>query len=82
MVTYPNKIARKAIHLVWEELTKLMEMNKKAVPKAGEEDKKSLSTIAMEMDKEHSFKLMKRVMLSAQQADFITFKLLVAKESS
>jgi hypothetical protein len=70
-----------AIMKVYEELTKLAEANKKAMLKAGEEDKKKVSTIGMEMDKEHNFKLMKRVMLSAQQADFITFKLLVSKEN-
>jgi hypothetical protein len=34
----------------------------------------------MEMDKGHRFKLMKRIMLSAQQADFVQFKLMVQKE--
>jgi hypothetical protein len=32
------------------------------------------------MDKAHRFKMMKRVMLSAQQAEFVVFKLSVQKE--
>ena len=37
--------------------------------------------ITLEFDKDHNFELLKSVMLSGQQAEFVTFKLLVAKES-
>ena len=73
--------AQGAIMPLFKELEKLAEMNKKARIKAGVEVKEKLGTLAMEMDKEHRFKLMKRVMLSAQQAEFINFKLLVEKTS-
>ena len=36
----------------------------------------------MEMDQSHRFKLMKRIMLAAQQAEFITFKLMVSKQTN
>ncbi|MGE0173461.1 MAG: ExbD/TolR family protein [Oligoflexales bacterium] len=70
-----------AIRPVYEELLKLAEANKKAVAKEGAEEKKKANTLGMEMDKNHNFKLMKRIMLSASQAEFITFKLLVAKDN-
>ena len=41
-----------------------------------------MSTLTMEMDRSHRFKLMKRIMLAAQQAEFITFKLMVAKQGN
>lgn len=69
-----------AIFPVFKELEKLAKMNQKVVAAGGEEKKKKAEAITMEMDQGHRFKLAKRVMLSAQQADFITFKLLVAKE--
>jgi biopolymer transport protein ExbD len=69
-----------AIFPVYQELVKLAEMNKKVVAKEGQEEKKKNSTVGLEMDKDHNFKLLKRIMLSGQQADFITFKLLVARE--
>ena len=69
-----------AVYPVYEELQKVAEANKRAVRRSGAEDKKSLSVLSMEMDKGHRFKLMKRIMLAAQQAEFVTFKLLVEKE--
>lgn len=69
-----------AIRPVFKELEKIAKMNKKVVERAGEEKKEKLGTIGMEMDKEHVFKLAKRIMLSAQQAEFVVFKLVVAKD--
>ncbi len=71
-----------AIFPVCEELKKLAEANKR-VSKAKSDDptaKGSTGALTMEMDKTHRFKLMKRVMLSAQQAEFVQFKLMVQKE--
>lgn len=70
-----------AIFPVFQELEKLAEANKRIVGrKLDESEKAKLSTLTMEMDREHRFKLMKRIMLSAQQAEFVTFKLMVARE--
>lgn len=73
-----------AIRPVFDELKRIAETNKRvsaslasnpadasAVGKTG--------ALTMEMDKGHPFKLMKRVMLSAQQAEFVTFKLVVTR---
>lgn len=65
-----------AIFPLFEELEKLAEASKSTT-----EDGKPSSILTMEMDKSHLFKLIKRVMLSAQQAEFVTFKLLVEKNT-
>ncbi|MEZ4742154.1 MAG: biopolymer transporter ExbD [Bdellovibrionota bacterium] len=65
-----------AIYPLYEALTKLAEANKRIT-----ENKKDASTLTLEMDKDHDFKLLKRIMLSAQQAKFIAFKLMAAKSS-
>lgn len=71
-----------AIYPLFEELEKLAEANKRyskeTVTETGE--KKKTGVLTMEMDKEHNFKLIKRIMLTAQQAEFITFKLTVSKK--
>lgn len=70
-----------AIYPLFQELTKLHDANQNygdSVAKAGGK----LSTLTLEMDKKHNFELLKMIMLSAQQAKFITFKLLVSKEKS
>ena len=36
-------------------------------------------TLAMEVDKRHKFKLIKRVMIAAQQTEFVKLKLIVNK---
>ena len=36
--------------------------------------------LTLEIDKRHKFSVIKKVMKSAQQADFIEFKLMVEKE--
>jgi biopolymer transport protein ExbD len=42
---------------------------------------KELDTLTLEADKKTQFKLIKRVMLTAQQAEFISWKLAVEKNS-
>lgn len=68
-----------AIRPVFEELEKIAEQNK-AVLKANPDEKDKGSELTMEMDKDHNYKLLKRIMISAEQADFIKFKLVVSKE--
>ncbi len=68
-----------AIFPLYEALKDLSEVNKKLTQLSSGETKE-IGKITMEMHKEHPFKLMKRVMLSAQQADFLSFKLMVSKE--
>jgi len=68
-----------AVYPVFVELEKLAEANKRVF--RGKEDKSKTSVLTMEMDQSHQFKLMKRIMLAAQQAEFVTFKLMVARES-
>ena len=65
-----------AIYPLFVALQKLAEANKRF-----SKDKTKTSIITLEMDKGHNFKLLKRVMLSAQQAEFITFKMMVAKNN-
>lgn len=65
-----------AIFPLYTELEKLAEANKRY---ANTVDKGKTSTLTMEMDKDHNFKIMRRVMLTAQQSEFITFKLMVSK---
>lgn len=70
-----------AILPVFRELEKLAEANKRALRgRVADRDKSKIFALTMEMDQGHNFKLMKRIMLSAQQAEFITFKLMVARE--
>ncbi len=44
-------------------------------------DRNKLDAVTLEVDKKHTFKLLKRVFLSAQQAEYISFKLMVAKNA-
>ena len=70
-----------AIFPVFQELQKMAEATKRMLGgKMSEADKARLSTLTMEMDQGHNFKLMKRIMLAAQQAEYITFKLMVARQ--
>ncbi len=71
-----------AVYPVFEELKKLAEANKRITNRIAEDPnaKGSTGALTMEMDKGHRFKLMKRIMLSAQQAEFVQFKLMVQKE--
>ena len=71
-----------AIYPVFEELKKLAEANKRLTGRKNDDPsaKGSTGALTLEMDKTHRFKLMKRIMLSAQQAEFVQFKLMVQKE--
>ncbi len=79
-------IGQGAVMPVYKALLEISEANKKAMeefqrgPDDGEKKAKP-GEITIEMDKKHEFELLKRIMLAGQQADFVTFKLLVAKES-
>jgi biopolymer transport protein ExbD len=80
-----EEVQQGAIFPVFKELEKLAQQNKKIIERiAGtpeeDEEKPNPGVLTIEMDRKHDFKLLKRIMLSAQQAEFITFKLLVAKE--
>ncbi len=70
--------AQGAIFPLYEELKILAEQNKKLAKT--EVDKNKTGTLTVEIDKDHRFKLLKRVMISGQQAEFITYKLTVSKE--
>lgn len=75
----PDAIAQGAIMPVYEKLQKITDSNRKMLARLGAEEKAKLNALTMEMDQGHSSKLLKRIMLSAEQAEFIKFKLLVAK---
>jgi hypothetical protein len=69
------------VYPVFVELEKLAQANKRILgTRSSELDKSKTSTLTMEMDQGHRFKLMKRIMLAAQQAEFITFKMMVARQ--
>lgn len=68
-----------AIRRLYEELVKLKEANDELAKAQGKETK--LGTITMEMDKEIKFRIARRIMLSAQQAEFVTFKFMVKRNS-
>ena len=70
-----------AVRVLYEELQVLADANKKRnKPKTKEEENKpQADALTMEMDKGHKFVVMRRIMKSAQQAEFIAFKLMVAK---
>lgn len=75
------EMSQGAVFPVFQELEKLAEATKRALRgRLAEQDKAKLSTLTMEMDQQHRFVLMRRIMLAAQQAEFITFKLMVAKQ--
>ena len=68
-----------SVYPVYVELEKLAKANQRLAKQQPDGDSDKLSTLTMEMDQSHQFKLMKRIMLAAQQAEFITFKLMVAR---
>ena len=69
--------AQGSILPIFIELEKLAKANKKVRSKNNIEPME----LTLEVDKNHEFKLIKQVMKSAQQADFIKFNLMVEKES-
>lgn len=81
-------IQQGAIYPVYKALLEIDEANTRAMAEfrgeaeAPEGEKKGKpGEITIEMDKGHEFQLLKRLMLAGQQANFVTWKLLVAKES-
>ena len=68
-----------AIYPLFQELVKLNTTNSNYSDSPSKNDSK-VSTLTLEMDRDHKFELMRMVMLSAQQAKFVTFKLVVSKE--
>ncbi len=72
-----------AINPIYKALVEIAETNKAAVKELtgalSEEKKSKPPQITIEMDKKHNFELMRRIMLSGQQAEFLTFKLLTSK---
>jgi biopolymer transport protein ExbD len=73
--------AQGAVYPVFVELEKLAKANKRILgSRSSDVEKSKTSTLTMEMDQGHRFKLMKRIMLAAQQAEFITFKMMVARQ--
>ena len=64
-----------AIHVLYEELEKVS-----ASIKENNKNEKSPIALTLEIDKNHKFEFLKRVLLSGQQADFVTFKLMVSKQ--
>lgn len=73
-----SMISQGALLPVFKELKKISNANKRFNDKRGEDFIHQAITI--EMDKSHSFGLMKMLMKSAEQADFVKFKLMVSKE--
>ncbi len=73
----PSEVSQGAIIKLFEELQKLAEVNKRFT-----KDKSKPGQLTMEVDKHYNFKLIKKVMLSAQQAEFVSFKLMVSKTQS
>lgn len=73
--------AQGAVYPVYVELEKLAKANKRILgTRTTDAEKNKTSTLTMEMDQGHRFKLMKRIMLAAQQAEFVTFKMMVARQ--
>lgn len=63
-----------AIYPLFQELEKMAEANKRF-----SKLKTQVGTLTLEVDKRHRFSLLKNVMRSAQQADFVQFKLMASK---
>lgn len=72
-----------AVYPVYQELLEIAKVNKAAAEALrGDDSKKNKPLqITLEMDRKHDFELLRRIMLAGSQADFVTFKLLVAKEN-
>ncbi len=66
----------KIFHKLDVELEKIAESGKKFV-----KENSDLSVLTFEIDKTKKYKIIKRVMLSAQQSEYSRFKLMVEKQS-
>jgi biopolymer transport protein ExbD len=71
-----ESVSQGAVYPLFQELDKLAESNKRF--KKVDDD--SPLGLAMEFDKSLTFKVMKKVLLAAQQSDFIKLKLMVSKQ--
>jgi biopolymer transport protein ExbD len=65
-----------AVYPLYQELEKLAESNKRFQ----KVDDDSPLGLAMEFDKSLTFKVMKKVLIAAQQSDFVKLKLMVSKQ--
>ena len=70
--------AQGGVYALYEALQALQDAGQKFKNEEKDKDKKP-GGLTIEMDSSHVFKLIKQLMLSAQQADFVRFKLEVAK---
>ena len=68
-----------AILPLFKELEKLAASNKVRKEQKNNDSGPQRDALTVEMDQELTFKLLKRVMLTAQQAEFVAFKLMVNK---
>ncbi len=68
-----------AIPELYKKLVEIHKLNTRLREAQGKKEK--VGTLTLEIHQKHVFKLMKRIMLTAQQAEFATFKLAVKKES-
>lgn len=80
----PDEVIQQgAVFPLYEELKKISELKKRQAEARGDtpEDPNAPNpdAVTIEVDKEVKYKLLRRVMLSAQQADFIAFKLIASK---
>ncbi|MDQ3234627.1 MAG: biopolymer transporter ExbD [Pseudobdellovibrionaceae bacterium] len=77
-----DDIQQGAAYPVYQELVEIAKVNKAAAEMLRGDDTKKLKPgeITIEMDRKHDFELLRRIMLAGQQAEFVTYKLLVAKE--
>ncbi len=67
-----------AIQPLHDVLKEMFEQSKKLAK--SDADKNKTGALTVEIDKDHRFKLLKRVMLTGQQSEYITYKLTVSKE--
>ncbi len=80
----PENIDQGAARPVFDELKKMREARmqrelNRGVARERQDLQPKPGVVIMEMDKSHNFKLMRRIMLAAQQAEYVTFKLMVTK---
>jgi biopolymer transport protein ExbD len=71
-----HEISQGAVKKVYEELKKLADASQRLSKKAG----KTPPPLTIEVDKTHKYMSLKRIFVSAQQAEFFKFKIMVSKE--
>ena len=72
-ITGPG-LTQGAVEPLFTELVKIAETNERFM-----KDKDKSLGLTLEIDRRHDFRLIKKVMLSAQQAGFVKFKMMVSK---